>query len=575
MNMLSSTFAHVLYCSLIASVIIVLLLLIKKCSRNRFSGRVSHLMWILVLIRLLIPFEIESPYSINAIFPESTPIIFNSQEYMGNQSDDNSMSGIQHENDSQELAAGIYDNNDNRKSFSWYLGIFGRIWLIGVLAITSFIGFITISFKRKNRDFARVHDPEIIKLVQQFCNRLGIKHSIPIYTDSYFSSPCIAGILSPGIYLPQDICNHIHYHQLEHILLHELVHYKRRDLVYSWLAVIAAMFHWFNPLVWLAVREMRYDREIASDAYVMELLGEPGVIPYGNTLIKLASVLPNHPAPLNMASFNETHKQIERRITMIKMFKKGSYKISALAMVSFILVGALAFTIAGCVKQDDNALLNVNAPANHENSAINNEIKNMLVVIDPGHGGEDFGGIYPFDTTNPELMEMKEKELNLEISLLLSDMLKKSGIQVKLTRSDDSTIELDKRLQLANQSHAALIVSVHNDMHPDESINGTRTFYYSGDGASLSRFPGGKAAQIIQTHLTEQLGTTDLGMSNSNFKLLEQAGMCAVITEISYITNESDRQNLMTEEFRIKASQALHDGIIEVLTEMATTKSKK
>lgn len=571
LDMLNNIFTHVLYSSLIASIIVVVLLSIKKSSRNRLSGRVYHLMWILVLLRLMMPFEIESPYSIVRIFPENTQMILSSQEYMSMQPADHYSTRIQNSSDLQEVDAGHYYDDKTGNSSPWNLGFFSRIWLIGVLGIACFAVFITIRFKRRSKDFEMVHDPEIIKLVQKCCNRLGIKKAIPVYMDSYFHSPCIAGIFNPSIFLPKDICSHILYHQLEHILLHELAHYKRKDLIYSWWAAMAAMIHWFNPLVWLAVREMKYDREIASDAYVMELLGASAVIPYGTTLIKLASMFPEHLAPLNLANFNETHKQIERRITMIKMFKKGSYKMPALAIISFILIGALTLTIAGNINQEGNPALNANATVAHENNMVNNKIKNMLVVIDPGHGGEDFGGIYPFSTTDPKFIEVKEKELNLEISLLLADMLKKSGIQVQMVRQDDRTIELDQRIESANQSNATLIVSVHNEVHPDESKNGTRTFYYSTGNETLQEVPGEKAAQIIQSHLVAQLGTTDLGISNNKFKILDQTDMCAVITEISYITNDSDRQNLLNEEFRIKAAQALHDGIIEVLNEMVAT----
>lgn len=152
-------------------------------------------------------------------------------------------------------------------------------------------------------------------------------------------------------------------------------------------------------------------------------------------------------------------------------------------------------------------------------------------------------------------------------------MLKESGIQVKMVRQDDRLMELENRIESTNQLNADLLISVHNDMHPDESISGTKTFYYSVNDEALQSISGEKAAKIIQSHLVEQLKTTDLGTSNSKFKILEQAEMCAVITEIAYISNESDRQNLMSEEFRIKAAQALHDGIIAVLTKMAALKS--
>jgi|LSQX01.2.fsa_nt_gb bla regulator protein BlaR1 len=573
MGMLNIIFSHILYSSLMAGVIIVLFLVIKKCCPHHFPGRVYHMMWLLVLIRLLIPFDIESPYNINNIFPENIRMVY-SQDYIVNQLND--YSNIEHQNSSDfsATAAEHYHIDKTPKSSTWSLDFFSIIWLAGFLSIACFAVLTTLKFKQRSKYFERVHDPEIINLVDQCCAKLGIKQTIPLYKDSYFHSPCIAGVVAPSIYLPPDICTPAHYHQLEHILLHELVHYKRKDLLYSFMAAISAMIHWFNPLVWLAIREMKYDREIACDAYVMELLGEASIIPYGNTLIKLSGMLPRNHTPLNLAGFNENHQQIARRITMIKMFKKGSYKIPVLAAISFILVGVLVFTAGGCFKPENNPGLNTDAAAGYE-STIDNEIKNMLVIIDPGHGGEDLGGTYPLGSTDPALIELKEKDLNLQISLLLYDLLKESGIPVEMTRSDDRTVELQNRIESVNQSKPALLISVHNEMHPDESVNGTRTFYYSAGNAVPQGFSGEKAAGIIQTHLVGQLKTTDLGISNNKFKLLDQTRSCAVIAEISYLTNESDRQNLRAEKFRIKAAQALHDGIIEVLTEMAKTQQQQ
>jgi len=550
--------AHVLYSSLIAGIIIMLLVIVKKCLPNRLSGRVYHMMWLLVLLRLMIPFEIESPYSITSIFPEASSIFNYSREYISSQADGYTGTSILNNNEFQALD-GEYYNKDKTGAYSlWNPGLLGIVWLTGVAAIALFAATMIIRFKCRSRKFARVYDPQITELMQQCCVRLGIKKDIPLYMDAYFRSPCIAGIFNPSIYLPGNICSQINRQQLEHVLLHELAHYKRKDLICSLCAAMAVMLHWFNPLVWLAVREMRYDREIATDAYVMETLGESAVIPYGNTLIKLAGLFSNRPIPLNLAGFTETNKQMERRITMLKMFKKGSYKLSALAILSLIIVGALTFTFA-----------NGNAPGSDSDSMIHENMQDMMVIIDPGHGGYDWGGTYPNppDTSNPELIEVMEKDFNLEISLLLSDMLKKSGINVVMTRQDDSTVELENRIEFANRYDAALLVSVHNDMHPDTAINGTRTYYYSGNEAG-DGITGEKAAQIIQSELVGQLGTKDLGISSADFKILKQVNMPAVLTEVTYITNASDREKLMTEEFRAKAAQAIYEGIIEVLNEM-------
>jgi bla regulator protein BlaR1 len=508
----------------------------------------------------MVPFEIDSPYSLNSILSETSPLFNYSKNYITNQADGYFRTGILNSNEFQELDGEYYDKEKTRDYSLWNLGLLSIVWLTGVTSIALFASIMLIKFKRRSKEFERDYNPQITELMQQCCVRLGLKKDIPLYLDSYFRGPCIAGIFSPSIYLPKDICSQIHHHQLEHVLLHELAHYKRKDLIYNSCAAMAAILHWFNPLVWLAIREMRYDREIATDAYVMETLGESAVIPYGNTLLKLAGIFSNRSTPSILAGFNETNKQMERRITMIKMFRKGTYKLSALAILSFIIIGALAFTIANgsTLKGDGNSMFNEN-------------IKDMMVVIDPGHGGNDWGGTYPFDTSDPESIEIKEKDFNLEISLLLSDLLKKSGIKVVMTRQDDRTVELEKRVEFANSCKAALLVSVHNDMHPDSAINGTRTqYYYSGNEAGYG-ITGEKAAQIIQLNLVEKLGTTDLGISNARFKILEQVNMPAVLTQVAYITNKSDREKLMTREFRVKTAQAIYDGIIEVLNEMDAT----
>jgi len=292
----------------------------------------------------------------------------------------------------------------------------------------------------------------------------------------------------------------------------------------------------------------------------METLGESVIISYGNTLIKLAGIFSRRVTPSILTSFNETNEQMGRRITMIKKFKKGSYRLSALTILGFILLGALTFTIA-----------NGNTPGSDINSVVNENIKDKMVVIDPGHGGIDLGGTYPSNTSNPESIEVKEKDINLEIALLLSDMLKESGIEVAMTRQDDSTVALQKRVEFANSYNASLLVSVHNDMHPDSSNKGTRTLYYYTDNAADYGITGEKATQIIQSNLVAQLGTTDLGISNTKIEILEQVNFPAVSTAVTYITNKSDREKLMTKEFKVKAAQALHDGIMEVLYEMDAT----
>jgi N-acetylmuramoyl-L-alanine amidase len=304
---------------------------------------------------------------------------------------------------------------------------------------------------------------------------------------------------------------------------------------------------------------MRYDREVAADLYVMELLGKSAMIPYGTTLIKLASLFPKRSIPLNLVGFNGTKTALERRIHMIKSFKEGSYRIPILTVILVLLLGTLTVSLTSCAQQSAAPLLDAKA------TTVNPSLKGQVVFLDPGHGGTDDGAVYPYS----ESSEVKEKDLNLAIAIRLAELLQQSGMQVVMTRQDDSTVQLDERVEMVNGSQAALLVSIHQDSHPDASNNGTNTIYYSSDKMSENEVASEKAAQVIQANLMKHLDTQDRGTSQAKFRMLSDTQVPSIITNIGYLSNESDRELLLNPDFQQKAALALHDGITEVLAEMS------
>jgi bla regulator protein BlaR1 len=558
LDILTNIFVHVCLASLAASFIIMLIFLMKHFLGDRLSARLYHMIWILVLIRLVMPFEVYSPYNITNIFPEVYQIMDYSQEEIGSDQASN-------DNRAPNYAyTGQVESNQQTALDSFkIIPVLSAIWFMGCLIVAGFYAHVALRFRLKSKQFTRINDPAITAMVQRSCARLGIKKTIPVYINTYFSIPCITGIFSPRIYLPQNVLEQIQSHQLEHVLLHELAHYKRKDLIFSMWAAIAVIIHWFNPLVWLAIREMRYDREVAADLYVMESLGPSAIIPYGTTLIKLASLLPKRPVPLHLAGFSGTKTSLERRIHMIKSFQEGSYRIPVLTVIIVILLGTLTLSLTSCATQSADSLLDANAA-----DAIDPSLKGQVVFIDPGHGGTDDGAVY----SPPESPEVKEKELNLAIALRLAELLEQSGIQVVMTRQDDSTVQLDERIDMVNSSQAALLVSIHQDFAPDETANGTTTYYYLSDNMPAKEVTSEKAAQVLQANLMQHLDTQDRGTRTAKLRMLSDTQIPAVMTNIAYLSNESDREKLLTADFQNNAAQALYEGIIEVLKGMELNK---
>nr|WP_242860254.1 M56 family metallopeptidase [Desulfosporosinus sp. I2] len=113
-------------------------------------------------------------------------------------------------------------------------------------------------------------------------------------------------------------------------MLHELLHFKRKDIMINWLTQVLVIIHWFNPLIWYAFYRMREDQEIACDALAMDRINTKQSNDYAYTLIKLVETYSKTPRLIGLATLSGSKSQIKRRITMIKEFRKSSVKWSSI-----------------------------------------------------------------------------------------------------------------------------------------------------------------------------------------------------------------------------------------------------
>jgi hypothetical protein len=129
--------------------------------------------------------------------------------------------------------------------------------------------------------------------------------------------------------------------RLRHVFLHELAHLKRHDIAFNWLAAVAQALHWFNPLVWLALREARTDMEMACDELAIARLSEQESGEYGHTVLDLVTVWPPPKRTPMVAAIGEDGTGIKRRIQMIAAFKKRQRVSYLLPAVTLLLLAAV------------------------------------------------------------------------------------------------------------------------------------------------------------------------------------------------------------------------------------------
>lgn len=172
----------------------------------------------------------------------------------------------------------------------------------------------------------------------------------------------------------------------------------------------------------------------------------------------------------------------------------------------------------------------------------------FLVVLDPGHGGEDPGAVVD---------EALEKDINLAVALLVKEQLEEQeGITVFMTREEDVTLSLTERSDFANQENADLYVSIHANSLEDSSFAGIFTFYHPDKNSS--RAP----AEAIQAAVSAASGGLDRGVRSENYAVLRETNMPAVLVETGFMTCPEELALLVDADYQKLLAQGITQGIL-------------
>ncbi|MDD4371802.1 MAG: N-acetylmuramoyl-L-alanine amidase [Anaerostipes sp.] len=180
-----------------------------------------------------------------------------------------------------------------------------------------------------------------------------------------------------------------------------------------------------------------------------------------------------------------------------------------------------------------------------------------LIIIDPGHGGNDPGKV--------GFQDILEKDLNLQIAKKLKKKLEKKKYNIKLTRSGDYNLspqgkrqDLEKRKQLILSSEPSFVISIHQNSYPRGDIKGAQVFYYAGFEESK------QLADCIQTSLKQKVdpSNTRVSKANSDYYLLRDNPYPTVIVECGFLSNLDECQKLSSSSYQHKIVMAVYEGIL-------------
>ncbi|WP_178019519.1 M56 family metallopeptidase [uncultured Paenibacillus sp.] len=350
--------------TLAASVIVILILMLRRFGRKWLGPRTLCGLWLLLLIKLCLPFSIPSPTSIenwtdsylyerqfsvgatfsfigrswsevrDHLFGPSVPSFPSRETRMYRDGEETwiSLSPIERP---------LLESTRSQSSLTEVVIAFACVWIGGICIYAAIEGTRRRRTRRLIRSALPCEDRELLVLFNKCQEEAGIRGHVRLMRSG-IPFPALHGLLRPVILLPFDYDRNYSAEDLRFILLHELMHFKHKDIFFLGMSRALQIAHWINPLVSLATHKYRDDLEIRCDSRVLQLLSLEEQTRYGMLLIRQGELNSSLPLPGSGANLVARHTPLAERIRMIANFRAGHQgKLKAIPGVCLCVVLAI------------------------------------------------------------------------------------------------------------------------------------------------------------------------------------------------------------------------------------------
>ncbi|MDI6450044.1 M56 family metallopeptidase [Anaerobaca lacustris] len=353
-------FAWLLETTVIASMVICLILAAQRLLGKRLGPRWCHALWLVLLLRMVLPWAPPSPLSLRSLIPASIPRGRSHARIHGVWQEDHSDPGQASgptepklispsrptgggpQTAPQRAERAAKTESPKTSALAVVRHRLPLFWLIGTVVLGGYLLAGNFTLWRIVKRERPLVTESILELFERCKSQMGVETIVALVPSDRVNTAALFGFLRPRLLLPRDLIETASGEELRYIFLHELAHLKRHDIYLGWLASLLQILHWFNPLVWLAFHKMRADRELACDALVLTRTGQDESQQYGRTIVGLLerfSCARRLPA---MAGILENQSQLKRRIAMIATFRHQSYRWSPAALVLIVALACVS-----------------------------------------------------------------------------------------------------------------------------------------------------------------------------------------------------------------------------------------
>lgn len=358
---------EILEISLLSIAAIILVMIIKAVFGTKLKTKILGVLWMLVLVRLVLPVTLNSPVQLGNVLGFNQPI-FERMETQYNEADltdagrntatiDMKLAG---KSDTQTTNAGVgVDDASNIPTHTkliattsqmpihinpWHVVL--AVWFAGAIGFLTVNIYIMFAFKKKMRSCKTLETPILQRLVDTNKAKLSLSQSISVKECQYISVPVVTGFKHPVILLPAGLSDAIDINKLDKIILHEMCHIKRNDFLKNYLWLFARALHWFNPLIWFAYKAYLNDVENACDEYVLKHLNTDEVYEYSEALVEIVKRSKKINCAPVLVSFCKDKSKLRKRVMNMLNPQKKSKSVSIIAVFMMVIIVIGCFTTA-------------------------------------------------------------------------------------------------------------------------------------------------------------------------------------------------------------------------------------
>ena len=365
MSAVIQLFKSILEASLFASVLIVVVLLIKAIAKDKINGKMVSFLWLLVVLRLCLPGMLESPVHTDGWFPKMQaviePVLSNpSPAYTNTAANtpgfgfpDNSHVTSENKSNPNDLTISEPENLSFWNSAMRFIRscnlwlVAAVIWITGgaIVLLLAFWESIVFCLHIKKSSHP-LTDAAILDILSKHERDCHLRQSVKFSVFPFIQMPLTFGVLHPHILLPLHWTDELCKEHINAILLHEVCHIKRNDVLKSYVCMLVKALHWFNPLVWWSVGKIKEDMEFACDREVLNRMSQDKSIQYCESLLFAARMMKRSRIPQLATSLCGNQSNLKKRIVkMIKPQRKSKSAI-ALSLVAVMMMCIPCFTTA-------------------------------------------------------------------------------------------------------------------------------------------------------------------------------------------------------------------------------------